>query len=132
LPDDVFDHPFETHPPAVVRGVDTGDTVPVQLFDLAGEDGAAAAAEKLDVSAAILIEKILDILEEFQMAALIGRDGDALYIFFDGAFDDFGCGAVVTEVDDLGALRLQQPPHDIDRGIMAVEKRSGGNQPDLI
>ena len=28
--------------------------------------------------------------------------------------------AVVAEVDDFGALRLDQPAHDVDRGVVAV------------
>ncbi len=40
--------------------------------------------------------------------------------------------AVVTEVDDLGALRLQQPAHDVDGGVVAVEQAAGRHEPDRV
>ena len=40
--------------------------------------------------------------------------------------------AVVPQVDDLGAGALDDPPHDVDGGIMAVEQRGGGNDADLV
>jgi hypothetical protein len=36
--------------------------------------------------------------------------------------------AVVAEVDDLGALGLDQPAHDVDRGVVAVEQAGGGDE----
>ena len=36
--------------------------------------------------------------------------------------------AVVAEVDDFGALRLDQPAHDVDRGVVAVEQAGGGDE----
>src|SRR3546814_18582575 len=45
-----------------------------------------------------------------------------------GGADD-GCDrAVVAEVDDFGALRLDQPPHDVDGGVVAVEQAGGGDE----
>jgi hypothetical protein len=56
----------------------------MEFFDLAGKDRAAAAAKQPDMTAAVLIQQVLDVLEEFEVAALVGCDGDALYVFFDG------------------------------------------------
>ena len=36
--------------------------------------------------------------------------------------------AVVAEVDHLRALPLDQPPHDVDRGVVAVEQAGGGDE----
>jgi hypothetical protein len=35
-------------------------------------------------------------------------------------------------VDDLGPLRLEDPPHDVDRGVVAVEQRGGGHEADRV
>jgi len=66
------------------------------------------------------------------VAALVTGHGDALGVFLDGAVDDLGHGAVMAQVDDLGARRLQDAPHDVDGRIMAVEKRGGGDNPDVM
>jgi hypothetical protein len=36
--------------------------------------------------------------------------------------------AVVAEVDHFRALRLDQPAHDVDRGVVAVEQAGGGDE----
>ena len=36
--------------------------------------------------------------------------------------------AVMAEVDDLAALRLKDAPHDVDRGVVAVEQAGGGDE----
>jgi hypothetical protein len=38
--------------------------------------------------------------------------------------------AVVTEVDDLRALRLQDPAHDVDGRIVAVKEARGCDESD--
>ncbi len=43
------------------------------------------------------------------------------------AHDVLDC-AVVAEVDDFGALRLDQAAHDVDRGIVAVEQAGRGDE----
>ena len=66
------------------------------------------------------------------MPALIGRNRDALYVFLDRGVDDIGDGAVMAQVDDLGARTLQNSAHDVDRRIMAVEQAGGGDKADRI
>ena len=63
------------------------------------------------------------------MTALIAGYGDALYIFFDGGFDDLPNGSVVSEMDDLGTLTLQDPSHDVNGRIVAIKKTGGCDQP---
>ncbi len=38
----------------------------------------------------------------------------------------------VAEVDDLGAGGLQDAAHDVDRRIVAVEQRRGGDEAHLV
>ena len=58
LPQHVLDHSLETQLATVVRGVDSGDAVRVQFFDLFGQDHAAAAAEDLDVTAPAFFQQV--------------------------------------------------------------------------
>jgi hypothetical protein len=53
-------------------------------------------------------------------------------ILLDRAIDDLVHRAVVPQVDDLAAGRLQDPPHDVDRRVVAVEQRGGGHETDLV
>ncbi|CAB5041219.1 unannotated protein [freshwater metagenome] len=56
------------------------------------------------------------------MSALVGRDRDPLDVLLDRRADHLFDTAVVSEVDDLGTLGLQYPAHDVDRGVVPVEK----------
>ena len=75
-----------------------------QPRDLVGHDDAATAAEDLDVAGALLAQRLDEVLEVLDVAALVGRHGDALHVLLDRGVDDLLDRAVVTEVDDLGAL----------------------------
>src|ERR1700744_372510 len=77
------------------------------------------------MAAAILVQQILHVFEELQVAALVRSDGDALYIFLDRAFDDVRYRPVMSQVDDFRTLRLKDPPHDVDRRVVPVEKGCG-------
>ena len=69
------------------------------------------------------------VAEILVVPALVGTDRDAVGIFLDRGAHDVVDAAVVTEVDDLRALRLDQAPHDVDRGVVAVEQRRRGHEP---
>ena len=129
---DLVDHPLQAHVHAVFRRVDAGDAVRVQFPDLGRHDDAAAAAEDLDVRAAVRLQQVDHVLEELDVAALVTGDGDALDVLLQRRVDDLLHRAVVAEVDDLRAGRLQDAAHDVDRCIVAVEQRSGGNEADLV
>jgi hypothetical protein len=58
------------------------------------------------------------------VSSLVGGDGDALGIFLDGTFYDFCCRAVMAQVDYFGAFGLHDATHDINSGIVPIEKRS--------
>jgi hypothetical protein len=104
----------------------------VQFLDFGRDDDTTAAAEHLDVAAAALAQQVEHVLEELDMAALVRRDRDAVRIFLQRAGDDFLDRLVVPEMDDLAARRLQDPPHDVDRRVVAVEQAGGRHEADLV
>ncbi len=126
------DHAVETHGAAVFGGEDLGHAVGFELFDLARHDHPAAAAVDLDVLGAAFFQEIDHVLEELDVAALVGGDRDALGVLLDGGVDDFLDRAVVAEVDDLCAVRLQDAAHDVDGRVVAVEQRRRGHETDLV
>src|SRR6476620_8065774 len=64
------------------------------------------------------------------MPALVGRDRHAVYVLLDRRVHDLPHRPVVSEVDHLGALGLEDPPHDVDRGVVPVEQGRSGDQSD--
>ncbi len=66
------------------------------------------------------------------MAALITRYRDSLDILFNGSFHDLLNRSVVSEMNHFYAGVLENPAHDIDGGIMAVEKRGRCDNPYIV
>ena len=130
--DHVVDHALQAHLLAVLGRIDARDAVVVQLLDLRRHDHAAAAAEHLDVLAAALAQQVEHVLEVLDVAALVGADGDALRVLLKRRGDHLFDRAVVAEVDHLAAGGLQDPPHDVDRRVVAVEERRRGHEADLV
>ena len=128
----VVDHALKAHALAVVGRVDAGDAVVLQFADLLGHDHAAAAAEDPDIAGATLTQQVDHVLEELDVAALIGADGDALHVFLDRGRDHFLDRAVVAQVNDLGARGLKDAADDVDRGVMTVEQARRGHEADLV
>ena len=74
-------------------------------------------------------QRVDQVAEVLEVAALVGADRHGLDVLLDGGVDDLLDRAVVPEVDDLGPLGLEDPPHDVDGGVVAVEQRRGGDHP---
>jgi len=104
----------------------------VKLTDFSRHDHPAAAAKQLDVRGALRGEQIDHVLEKLDMAALIRRDRDAMRVFLERAVHDLLHRAVVSQMDHLAAHGLQDATHDVDRGVVAVKQRGGGNEPHLV
>ncbi len=130
--DDRVDHGGEAEALAVLGREDAGHAVGVELGDLVGDDDAAAAAEHLDVGAALGPEPVDQVAEVLEVAALVGADRHALHVLLDRGPDDLVDRAVVAQVDDLGALGLQDAPHDVDGGVVPVEQAGGGDEADGV
>jgi hypothetical protein len=84
------------------------------------------------MSAPILVEQIFHVLEKLHVSTLVRGDGDSVNILLNGAFNDLGHRPVMAQMDDLRTLALQDPAHDIDRRIVAIEQAGCCYDPDLI
>ena len=128
----VVDHALKAHALAVVGRVDAGDAVVPQFADLLGHDDPAAAAEDPNIPRATLTQQVDHVLEELDVPALIGADGDTLHVLLDRGRDHLLDRAVVAQVNDLGARGLKDAADDVDRGVVAVEQARRGHEADLV
>ncbi len=104
----------------------------MQIRDFFRHDHAATAAEYLDVCAAAFFQQVDHVLEIFDMAALVTGDRDALRVLLQCGGNDLIDRAVVSEMDHFGAIGHQNAAHDVDRGVMTVEQRCGGDEAHLV
>ena len=125
--DDAVDHPGEAEPLAVLGGED-GDAAGAQPVDLVVHDHAATAADDVHVVRAALAQRLDEVLEVLDVAALVRRHRDALDVLLDRGVHDLLHRAVVPEVHDLAPLAHEDPPHDVDRRVVPVEQAGRGDQ----
>src|SRR5688572_16335851 len=112
--------------------IDACDSVILQFFDLRRKDGSSASSENFDMSRSFFFEQVIHVFEIFGMSALVTRHCNGLCIFFDGAIHHFFHASVVSEMDHFGPGALDYSTHDIDGGIVSVEKGSGRYDTDFI
>jgi hypothetical protein len=124
----VPDHLHEPHLHAVVRVINTLDPVFHQFRYFVRCNRAAAATEDLDVRRAEFGQAIDHVRKEFLVAALVGTDRDAVSVFLYRRAHNIVDAAVMPEMNDLRALRLDQAPHNVDRRVVTIEQRGGGNE----
>ena len=123
------DHPDQAHALAVLRGEDAHALLG-ERRDLLGHDDAAAAAVDTDMAGPRGLQQLAQVGEVLDVPALIGRHRDALHVLLDGRAQDVLDAAVMAQVDHLAPLGLQDPPHDVDRCVVAVEEACGGDEAD--
>ena len=126
--DHIFDHRDEAEVHAVVGVIDALDAVGLQFADFLRCDRAAAAAEHADVACAALLQHVDHVLEVLDVAALVAGQRDRIGILLQRRAHDILDRSVVAEMDHLGALRLDQAAHDVDRGVVAVEQAGCSNE----
>ena len=126
--DQVGDHPFQPELLAVAREIHALHAVRLQLGSLLCGDRAATTTEDANVPGTLLAQHVDRVLEVLEMAALIGADRDPVGILLDRRAHDVRDAAVVAEVDDLGAGRLDQAAHHVDRRVVPVEERRRGHE----
>ncbi len=128
---DRVDHAGQAEPLTVLGGEDRDAGAP-QPLDLVVHDDAATAADDLHVRRARLLQQLDQVLEVLDVPALVRRHGDAVGVLLERGVDDLLHRPVVPEVHDLAALALEDPPHDVDRGVVPVEQAGRGHQADVV
>ena len=81
---------------------------------------------------ALLSEEVNHVPEELIVSALVAAHCNCVGIFLDGGCDDVGDRAVVSEVNDLGPSCLDQPAHDVDRGVVPIKQRGSSDDAKLV
>ena len=76
-----------------------------------------------------ITQPIDHVAEKLNVTALVGTDGNCVGVFLDGCQHDVEDTPVVAQVDHLDPLGLDQATHDVDRGVVAVEQRCRGDEP---
>jgi hypothetical protein len=108
--------------------VDALHPIGLQLGDLLRGDGAAAATEHPHMAGAAFAQHVHHVLEVLDVAALVGRQRDRIGVLLQRRAHHILDAAVVAEMDHLRALRLDQPAHDVDRRVVAVEQAGRGDE----
>ena len=85
------------------------------------KDGAATASKQEDVSEASLVQDLFGVSEHLNSPALVGGYCDSVSILLDGCSCNLISPPVVSEVDDLAALTLQNPTKYPYGHIMAIK-----------
>ena len=116
------DHSLQSHLLPVFRREDARDAIVVQFPDFRRDDDSAATAIDANAFAAALPQQVEHVPEELDVPALVARHRDALHVFLQRGGDDLLDRAVVPEMDHLRAHALQDAPHDVDAGVVAVEE----------
>jgi len=104
----------------------------MELVYLCGNDHATAAAENLDMTRAQLAQLVDQVFKILDMPALIGANSNGIGVFLNGRLDNLLHRSIVREVYDLGAACLQNPAHNIDRRVVAVEKARCGDKAERV
>jgi len=94
----------------------------VEFCSLFVRDGSAPTAVDPDIGRAKLAQTVDEEAEELHVTALVRRNRDCVRVFLHRSGRDFLDRAVVSQMHDLGTLRLEDSPHDVDRSIMPVEE----------
>ncbi len=126
------DHSLQAHLLAVFGREDARDAVVVQFPDLGRHDDSAATAVDADVRAAALAQQVDHVLEELDVPALVARHRETLHVFLQRRGDDVLDRAVVAQVDHFRTHALQDAPHDVDAGVMAVEQGRRRDEAHLV
>ena len=105
-----------------------GYAIRMQFLDFRRHDHATATAEDFDVLTAPFLEQVDHVFEKLDMPPLVRRDGDALNILLHGGGDDFIDRTIMAKMDHLNPGRLQDAPHDVDRGIVTIEQGCRGDE----
>src|SRR6476620_6537743 len=84
------------------------------------------------MATAVLFQQVFHVLEKLHVTALVRGNGNTLHVFLNSAFYYLCHTAVMTQVNNLCSLALENAAHNIDRCIVPVEKRGRRNDTDFV
>ena len=67
----------------------------------------------------------MDVREVLGVPPLVASQGDSVCVLLNNCVDHIQRRAIVREMNHLGALRLDQPAHYVDGGIVPIEQGRG-------
>jgi hypothetical protein len=120
-------HSLQAECATVLGAEDARDAERGERICLLARDRAASAAVDAHIRSTERRQTIDQVAEELHVPALIGGDRHRPRVLLDRRARDLLHRAVVTEMNHLRALVLEQAPHDVDRRVVAVEERRGAD-----
>src|SRR5207302_7591477 len=89
-------------------------------------DRSPTAAEYLDVVRALFAQKIHNLREKFDVAAVVTRNADRAHVFLDRRPNDIRDWPVITEINDFDPVPDELEIDRVDRTVVSVTNRDGG------
>ena len=89
-------------------------------------DGAAAAAENLDVVRAFFAQKIDHGREKFDVPAVVTRNANRAHVLLDGGADDVADRAVIAEINHFDPVPDEFEVDRVDRAVVTITNRDCG------
>ena len=123
----IIDHALKTHGPPIIGCVYPRNTISHQFLNFFRKDDPASPTKYFDVSSTTLLKQIIHIFKILHMTALIRRHGDSVNVFLNGRIYHLIYTTIMTKVDHFNSGTLDDAPHDIDGGVVAIKKRGSGN-----
>ncbi len=117
---------------SIFGAVNARYAVVLQRLDFRRNNYPAAAAKDLYMRAASAFEQVHHVFEILHMAALVGTDRNALYIFLKRSGYHLFDAAVVPEVNHFSAHALQDTAHDVDGGIVPIKQAGCRHKADFV
>ena len=104
----------------------------MQLVDLVLHDHATTTAVHADVTDALVAQPFDQIREVLGVPTLVRADRQALHVLLQRRTHHLVDRTVVTEMDHLRPLRLQDAAHDVDRHIVPIEQARSSDEADRV
>src|SRR5215471_12120203 len=89
-------------------------------------DRSAAAAKNLDIVGPFLAEKIDNLGEELNVAAVVTGNADRTDVLLNRSANNIADRPVITEIDDLDPVADELEIDRVDRAVVPVANRDGG------
>ena len=119
----IVDHAVQAQPPTVFGGIDFLNAEAFERGDFLRRNRTATTDDDADMAGLQIAQHVDHVGKILIVPALIGTHGDAVNVFLNCGTHNIGDTAVMAQMHDFGAVRLQQAADHIDGGVMTVEQR---------